>query len=382
MPESISVPAQSSDQDYRNLASLSLSDLPADASAAQVWSALGAAGVITGLYRSDDPALPVATPGRLAALLAAVDARGNNGVTLSVLVQAASAVPLLASAAGGSVPLRCAVARLVAGRSSVALAATDADAAGSDLSELGTEVAIGSDVLVLNGGKRWITSACWADYLLVLARHRPGRHFTSFVWVLVPASAAGVSVRPADSGLLTGAGLGHITLDEVRLPIDHLLGRPGRGMAAFARQMGVERLAGAQWAVALTSRVLADTQKRLVRRSSAGQPLWHNDTVRQRFATALVRVRQLRALCDVLGDPVVAGQDATGAALLKAAAGLTVDAVLAVCAQLQGADGFAVGAAQEIRAEAAVFGIGGGVTELMLAVVADNCDSVLADLRL
>ncbi|MFF3495262.1 acyl-CoA dehydrogenase family protein [Streptomyces sp. NPDC002795] len=354
-----------------------LDSLPDRPSAALVWEACGAAGLIEGLYGRAGHVVP----GRLAELLAAVDTRGDNGVTLSVLVQAASALPVLAAGAPDSGPVRAALGHVRSGAATLALAATDRAAAGSDLADLGTEVTIGLDELVLNGGKRWITTACTARYLLVLARHRPGRHFTSFTWVLVPADAPGARITRADTDLLTGADTGHIEFRDVRLPPDHLVGRPGRGMVAFAQHMGTERLAGALWAVALTSRVLADTKERLTRRHVDGRPLWHNASVRQRFAACLVQVAQLDALCDSLGDRVAGHHDLAAAAVLKSAVGLVVDPVLAVCAQLQGADGLLRDGAQRIRSEAAVFAIGGGVSELVLDTVADHADALLTELR-
>ncbi|MEV1026118.1 acyl-CoA dehydrogenase family protein [Streptomyces sp. NPDC050264] len=354
-----------------------LATLPERAPAALVWEACGAAGLIEGLYDRKGSV----DPRRLAELLTAVDARGDNGVTLSVLVQAASALPVLAAGAPADGPVREALGRVRSGTQTLALAATDSAAAGSDLAGLQTEVVIGPDEIVLRGGKRWITTACTAPWFLVLARHRPGRHFTSFTWVLVPADAPGVRVTPADTDLLTGAATGHVEFTDVRLTPDHVVGRPGRGMVAFAQHMGTERLAGALWAVALTSRVLTDTQERLTRRHVDGLPLWHNSSVRQRYAACLVQVRQLHALCDGLGDRIARHQDLAAAALLKSAVGLVVDPVLAVCAQLQGADGLSRDGAQRVRSEAAVFGIGGGVTELVLDTVADHAQSILAELR-
>ena len=370
---------------YAESVERALQSLPVGAPAPAVWRALGAAGALTGLYRGRSALGPVVDPARLGALLRAVDAREDNGATLSVLVQTASAVPILGSgvrsASASSSPVTAAYEQALAGTAQVALAATDEATAGSDLSGLGTEVRTEGDELVVDGGKRWVTNAVSADHLLVLARCRPGRHFTSFSWILVPAKASGVTVRPAATGLLANSATGHIKFDSVRLPADHLVGGNGRGMAVFARHMSTERLAGAQWAVALTSRVLADTRERLQRRTVDGEPLWHNAVVRQGFAECLVRVAQLRALSDSLAEQAATGQNLSAGALLKSAVGLTVDSVLAWCAQLQGADGLAVGGAQLIRAEAGVFGIGGGVTELMLGQVADASEQLLVELR-
>ncbi|WP_329241180.1 acyl-CoA dehydrogenase family protein [Streptomyces sp. NBC_01478] len=386
MSDLASASQEASSAGYQKLVSQALESLPVSAPATAVWRTLGAAGALRALYGSSNTLGPVADPARLGALLRAVDARGDNGATLSVLVQAASALPVLGSGRSGPVPsapspVAAAYEQTLAGTTQVALAATDEAAAGSDLSGLGTEVRIEGDELVVHGGKRWVTNAGSAEYLLVLGRHRPGRHFTNFSWVLVPAKTAGVTVRAAATHLLANSATGHIGFDSVRLPADHLVGRNGRGMTVFARHMSTERLAGAQWAVALTSRVLADTRERLRQRTVDGEPLWHNAVVRQGFAECLVRVAQLRALCDSLAETAVKGQNLSAGALLKSAVGLTVDTVLARCTQLQGADGFAAGGAQGIRAEAGVLGIGGGVTELMLAGVADMSEQLLAELR-
>ncbi|WP_406111975.1 acyl-CoA dehydrogenase family protein [Kitasatospora purpeofusca] len=372
-----------SPDDWRQRLARALAGVPAGAPAPAVWRALGEAGVLRRLYRGGNALGPVVDPARLGDLLRAVDARGDNGATLSVLVQAASALPILGSgrAAVAPSPVAAARERVLTGSAQVALAATDEAAAGSDLSGLGTEVRFEDGGLVVHGGKRWVTNARSAEFLLVLARRRPGRHFTDFSWVLVPTGTAGVTVRPAATGLLANAATGHIALDSVRLPADHLVGANGRGMAVFARHMSTERLAGAQWAVALTGRVLADTRERLRGRTVDGEPLWHNAVVRRDFAECLVRVAQLRALCEDLAGTAATGQNLSAGALLKSAVGLTADAVLARCAQLQGADGFAAGGAQTVRAEAAVLGIGGGVTELMLDSVADLSEQLLAEWR-
>ncbi len=44
---------------------------------------------------------------------------------------------------------------------------------------------------------------------------------------------------------------------------------------------------------------------------------------------------------------------------------------------MAGADGFGADGRQLLRAEAAVFGIGGGTTEVVLETVADHLDGVL-----
>ncbi|WP_199836338.1 acyl-CoA dehydrogenase family protein [Streptomyces sp. NRRL F-4489] len=350
-----------------------LDALPATASGAEVWAALGGAGLLARAYRDGAPGAG-ADPDGLADLLSAVDARFGLAATLSVSVQLATALPILA--AGRHPAARRALAEALAGRATVALAATD-DTPGTDLTALRTEVRTGDGGPTLTGTKKWIANATTATHHLVLARHRPGRHFTHFTWVLVPAGTPGATVRPADTALYAAAGTGHLTLDAVRLGDDHLVGRTGFGLPLFARHIATERLAGAQWGTALCRRVLAATHRHLADRPHGDGTVWDLPAVRQRFAECLVRVQELKALTDGCAEAVARRYDATAAATLKAAAGATVNHVLDTCGQLWGAEGFRTGGIQELRAQAALFAIGGGAAEVVLGTVADAAESVL-----
>jgi citronellyl-CoA dehydrogenase len=351
-----------------------LDEVPADAPLRAVWAALGASGALAGLYHRQGRGLTI-IPGQLRGLLGALDQRGRNGVTLGACVQLAMAIPLLAG--GTTAPAEAALSAAVSGEAVTALAATD-EGAGSDLSGLGTEADIGADELTLSGRKRWITNAGACDQILVLARHRPGRHFTSFSWVLVPRSAPGVRISPSSARLFDGAALGDIEFSGVRLPVSHLVGPPWGAMPLFAQHITRERLAGAIWAAALCRRALRAVHAAIGRRDYKGQPLWSLDPLRHRLASAIVEVRMLEGLTRELERRITDGYDPAAAALLKAAAAHVAARVLDQCASLEGAAGYLPGHAQDLRAEAAVFGIGGGTTDLMLATIADHADALLA----
>ncbi|MFS4103131.1 acyl-CoA dehydrogenase family protein [Streptomyces sp. PD-S100-1] len=344
-----------------------LGALPADASGADLWRVLGAENRLAGVYRGDDPRRGV-DPAALGALLTDLDRRFGVGPTLAVTVPLATCLPLLAPGTG---PAARTLADSLAGRTVVALAATDRDS-GCDLAALDTRVSFDGDHLRLDGAKRWITNATTCGAALVLARHRPGPHFTNFTWVLVPADAPGVSARPAGTELFDGSGTGHLAFDGVRLTRDHVVGGAGRGLSGFAAHIATERLAGALWAVALCERVLHETAGHLKGRRHGDGVLWEREGIRQRWAGALLRSRQHRALTESLTEAVAVRRDTSSAALLKASAAETVEHVLDVCAHLQGAHGFRTGGPQQLRAQGALFGIGGGTTEVVLSIVAET----------
>lgn len=327
-----------------------------------LWRGLGGRGLVADLLLDGVPA-----PGRLAALLEELDARLPLGRVLSVCVQAASVVPLLVEALGTGHPLAASALR---GEAVIALAVTDAAAAGSDVLGAGTTVA--GDPPTITGGKRWITNATHCDHFLVLVRRRAARHFTSYAWVVVPAATAGVVLRPVGEDLFAGAGLADIEFDAVAVPDSGAVGPAGRGLALFARHVVTERLAGALWSRAVCRRELAATRDWLAARPSGDATLWHNDAVRQRFGTCLVDFARLDGLCDwVAGRP-----DAARAMALKAAVGEGTLRILRECADLRGAEAFADGG-QLLTAQAAVFAVAGGATGALLAGLADHADDLL-----
>lgn len=339
-----------------------------DAGGACLWRELGRVGVLDRLYVSGGE------PNRrvLETLLATLDAHQLPGMVLSICVQAASAVPLLCALAGGRAEARAArVGEVV-----VALAATDEAVAGSALLDSQTRVDADGNEVVLNGGKDWITNAGSCDVALVLARRRPARHFTSFAWVLVPAGHPGVYVEPAVTRYFAGAAVGHLRFDGVRLPATHMIGRPGRALAEFARHVASERLAGALWARALCRRVLLETQQYLRSRSAGETTLWENAAIRERFARCLVEWRRLDAVCAVQSGPA---PDATSGMVLKAAYADSADRILGECAALHGAEAFRSGGLADLRAEVAMFGVAGGATGALLAQVADRAGEVMGD---
>lgn len=340
---------------------------PAESEAGAALSALRASGALTRLYGPQPDG--AVDPLELRRVLAQAHADLRPGAVLSLLVHLAAAVPLLLED-GRAIP-----------DGLVAFAATDTNA-GSDLTGLSTTVDIGADTVLLNGTKRWVTSATTAGHALVLARRRPGRHFSQFAWVLVPLAAQGVSIRTAETTLFDGSGVGHVNLNEVRLSREHLVGMPGAGLGLFVRHMVVERLGSAAWAIELCRTVIADTARRLEVRTVEEEPLLRSQVVRHRLAGCAVRVSALEALWMASYRRIAVARDTAAAAVLKAESGAVVERVLGECAQLQGADGFLPGGIQELRAASAVFGIGGGATEVMLEHVADRLDLVLGRLVL
>lgn len=361
---------------FRRLVGAALDQAPAAADGRELWLALGQGGVLASLYeRNRADTRP--SPDLLGVLVAEIDARYPTGPVLSVCVQAATALPVLAEGALSDAT-KTVLEGAISGDLMLALAATDSVGSGSDLMATATTARWSDTQVVVDGGKRWITNASTADYALVLARHRAARHFTSFVWVLVPVTAEGVSVTPASRTLFGGSGLGHLSFESVRVPRDHIVGTPGRALASFARHICTERLAGGLWARAICRRVLAGTRSWLVDRRLNDKTAWENDAIRERFARCLVELWRLDAACASHAGAFYRPDTMLTGMLLKVAAAASLQFIVGECVQLRGGDAFADEGLAQLSAEVAAWSLAGGATGAMLAGVADYADDLLA----
>ncbi|KXU33809.1 acyl-CoA dehydrogenase [Sphingobium sp. 22B] len=101
--------------------------------------------------------------------------------------------------------------------------------AGSDLASLKTTAVRDGNHYVVNGSKMWTTEAHWADMMHCLVRtDASGRKQEGISFLLIDMRSPGLSVRP----IVTIDGQHHTNqtfFDDVRVPVENLVGVEGRG---------------------------------------------------------------------------------------------------------------------------------------------------------
>ncbi|MEV0699643.1 acyl-CoA dehydrogenase family protein [Saccharopolyspora sp. NPDC050389] len=190
------------------------------------------------------------------------------------------------------------LAAMAAGECVTAFALTEPDA-GSDAAAVGTRAIRDGEHYVLDGEKRYITNAAWADLLMVFARTDPdspgGAGLSAF---LVDPSAPGVDIRvpPRMNGHETGP-VAEITLAEVRVPVANLIGgKPGNGLRLALRGINHARTHVAATAVGQATRLLNDAAVHASRRHQFGRPLADIGTVEAMLGTSYAELQAGRAL--------------------------------------------------------------------------------------
>jgi pimeloyl-CoA dehydrogenase large subunit len=179
--------------------------------------------------------------------------------------------------------------------------------AGSDLASLKTRAVRDGDGWVINGQKTWTTLAQHANMIFVLARTDPeARKQAGISFFLVDMKTPGITVRPIQT-IDGGKEINEVFLDDVRVPLDALVGEENRGWDYAKFLLGNERVGIARIGV---SKGRMRVIERLARqRYVAGRPLIDHPRFRDRFIEAQIELKAL----EITAMRVLSAEAAQGA---------------------------------------------------------------------
>jgi acyl-CoA dehydrogenase len=170
-----------------------------------------------------------------------------------------------------------------------ALALTEPDV-GSDLRAVSTTVTEKDGELVVNGHKSFITNAGDASFYSVLAQEGDGQSL-----VLVPADAPGVTVTHPHQ-IIAPHVLGDVVFDNVRVPVDHRLGEPGKGFKLMLATLATFRVSVAGAAVGVAQAALEEAIGHATARHQFGKPLAELGPVPSKLAESWIDIEMARAM--------------------------------------------------------------------------------------
>lgn len=101
--------------------------------------------------------------------------------------------------------------------------------AGSDLARLKTRAVRDGDQYIVNGQKLWTSYAHWADMMFCLVRTDPDAKAQDGIsFILIDMKIPGIEIRPI-IGLDMGHTLNEVFLEDVRVPVENLVGEENKG---------------------------------------------------------------------------------------------------------------------------------------------------------
>src|SRR5450432_341096 len=108
--------------------------------------------------------------------------------------------------------------------------------AGSDAAGVKTTAVRDGDAYVLNGNKLWITNGGLASFFTVFAKTGKPEERGKLTAFVVTRDMAGVSTGPHEDKMgLRASSTAAVFLDNVRVPLDHVLGEEGKGFKVALR---------------------------------------------------------------------------------------------------------------------------------------------------
>ncbi len=183
--------------------------------------------------------------------------------------------------------------RLTSGDMHCAIAMTEPHV-GSDISAVQTRARPVAKGYALTGRKAWITCGDFADLFVLIASLPQGP--TAF---LLPRDAPGLTIAPIDDMLgCRGYMMADLILDDVFLPEDHLLGRPGFG-ASHVAVTGLEsgRLNLAWGCVGLAQAACQCAMRRAKTRQQFGGAIADFQLVQQMLARMTTDIHAAGLMC-------------------------------------------------------------------------------------
>ena len=162
-----------------------------------------------------------------AAVVAEELARGCAGVAAGITASAIALFPLVCA---GSEALKDKYLNEICDQGKLASLALNEPGAGSNVKTLAATYSLDGDSYLLNGNKSFIINASRADYLVVFAgSEKEGADKVSVF--LVDADSDGLSVgKPEKKIGLRAAVTSGISLKDVRVPVENLIGKEGEGL--------------------------------------------------------------------------------------------------------------------------------------------------------
>jgi citronellyl-CoA dehydrogenase len=298
------------------------------------------------------------------------------GVPMAIGVQTDMATPALARF-GSDVVREKFLAPSIAG-DYVACIGVSEVSAGSDVANIKTYAQIQGGDYVINGGKMWITSGTQGDWICLLCNtgDATNKHTNKSI-ICVPLREngklyKGVTIeRKLDKMGMRSSDTAELHFEDVRVPVENLVGEEGAGFMYQMMQFQEERMYSALSCLTSLTRTIAETIDYTGQREAFGKPILHNQVVHFRLAELQTEVECLRALTWKSVEMHVGGEDCTLlASMAKLKAGRLTREVNDACLQYWGGMGFMdeTLVSRSYR-DGRLGSIGGGADEVMLGII-------------
>lgn len=180
------------------------------------------------------------------------------------------------------------VPEVLSGSKRICLAISDPDA-GSDVANIGATAKKTADGkhYIVNGVKKWITGGCQSDYFTTAVR--TGGAGVPGISLLLIERGEGVETKLIKTSYSPAAGTAYVTFDNVKVPVENLLGEEHQGFKCIMYNFNHERWLIIVGIIRATRKVTEECFKWAHQRKVFGKPLIQQPVIREKLGRMFAR---------------------------------------------------------------------------------------------
>ena len=243
---------------------------------------------------------------------------------------------------------------------------------GSDVAGMKTTAIRNENSYVINGSKTFITNGVYSDYLIVAAKTDLASKHDGMSIFIIDRDTPGISATKLDKLGWKASDTAEIAFDNVKIPIENLLGTEGKGFAYIMQHFALERLIMGINAHARAEYALDYAIQYTSERQAFGKTLDSFQALRHKIAEMASRVEMCKefnySIAKRLNDGVYVVKEATMSKLISTK---MADEVIYDALQLLGGYGYMeeYPMARLLR-DSRLGPIGGGTSEILREIIA------------
>lgn len=242
---------------------------------------------------------------------------------------------------------------------------------GSDVKALRTTAVKEGDHYIINGSKTFITNGVNSDYIVAACKTAPelGAHGVSMI--IIERDRKGVSATKLDKLGWKASDTGEIAFDDVKVPVENLLGHENAGFFYIMEHFVSERLSMAIGAIAAAEKAIEVTLQYMSERKAFGRTIDKFQVLRHRIAQMSAEIEMNKQFVYSLYEKFAAGEYLVKeASMAKLLATQLSDKVTFNCLQMFGGYGYMEDyPLARMWRDSRLGQIGGGTSEILCEII-------------
>ena len=244
--------------------------------------------------------------------------------------------------------------------------------AGSDAQNIQTTAVKNGDHYIVNGSKTFITNGVYGDFIITVVKTDPEAGAAGVSLLVIEQAMEGVSARKLKKLGWHSSDTAELSFDDVKVPVENLIGQEGRGFQYLMNGLQLERLCAVPAAVTAMDYAIETSLKYMSERKAFGRTIDKFQVLRHRIAQLAAELESLKAFsyhcCEMYAEGVY---DVKLCSMAKLLATELAEKVATQCLQFFGGYGFMeeYPMARMYR-DVRVGTIGGGSSEIMREIIA------------